>query len=66
MYLGVPLLRANEIQIEVSLLLKNLKPTQHLVTLSKQDTIGDIRNILEARLKLQSAKLVFCEVTKHK
>ena len=40
MYLSVPLPRANDLQIEVTLLLAQRIPIQYLVTVSKHDTIG--------------------------
>lgn len=40
MYLSVPLPRANDLQIEVTLVQARKIPVQHLVTVSKHDTIG--------------------------
>ena len=66
MYLSVPLPRALDRQVEVTVLLEGGVPTTHLLTLSTHDRVLDLRAALTARLDLADRKLVLAEVTRHR
>ena len=68
MYLSLPLPRALDRQIEVTVVLQNSlnTPTSHLVTLSQHDRIQHLREALTEKLSLRERNVVFREVTKHR
>ena len=46
MYLTVPLPRAHELQVEVTVVPARHRPTRHLVTVSRHDTIGRLERTI--------------------